>query len=292
MTTLFRCVIIIVHNKKHTHFELETVMTKNIVLFDMDGTLTEARRPFAQFLSSPLKALGHVAEVGIVTGSDLDYVKEQMSSLIDDPSFRYRLHILPCNGTKWLLPPEFPSRNHSEIHSVSMKGKIGNSEYQKLMEILLSLQNESADFEIPLTGNFICARGSMINWCPIGRNASISERKQFKNFDKKFNFRFQFFKKLKDRLSQSGLDEITVKLGGDTSFDIYPSGWDKTYALRHFSDKNVWFVGDRALSPKGNDWEIFQACGARSFHTKNPEQTKEVIEEITSLIREEINGLN
>jgi|9_EtaG_2_1085328.scaffolds.fasta_scaffold01355_9 phosphomannomutase len=278
--------------QEHTHFELESVMTKNIVLFDMDGTLTEARRPFAEFLSSPLKALGHVAEVGIVTGSDLDYVKEQMSDLIDDPSFRYRLHILPCNGTKWLTPPEFPSHDHDQIHAVSMKKEIGKDKYHKLIEILLNLQNEAAEFDIPLTGNFIAARGSMINWCPIGRAADNSERKQFKNFDKKYNLRKNFFMKLRILLDSNEMQNVTIKLGGDTSFDIYPTGWDKTYALRHFSGKNVWFVGDRALSPKGNDWEIFQACGARSFHTKNPKQTKEVIEQITKTIREETNGLN
>ena len=74
------------------------------------------------------------------------------------------------------------------------------------------------------------------------------------------------------------MQDITLKFGGDTSFDIYPKGWDKTYALRHFSDKTVWFVGDRARSPKGNDYEIFQACGWRSFHTNGPEQTKSIID--------------
>ena len=83
------------------------------------------------------------------------------------------------------------------------------------------------------------------------------------------------------------MNNVTVKLGGDTSFDIYPAGWDKTYALRHFDGKNVWFVGDRALGPKGNDFEIFKACEPRSFHTTGPEQTKEVIEEITKRIRRE-----
>jgi phosphomannomutase len=102
----------------------------------------------------------------------------------------------------------------------------------------------------------------------------------------------QFVGKLENGLVNSNLiDEITVKLGGDTSFDIYPTGWDKTYALRHFSGRNVWFVGDRARSPKGNDYEIFRACEPRSFHTSGPEQTKEIVEGITEILGG-INGYN
>ena len=87
-----------------------------------------------------------------------------------------------------------------------------------------------------------------------------AKEQKFKKFDKEWGFRRQFIKRLSNEISDIGLhDKVTVKLGGDTSFDIYPTGWDKTYALRHFGGRNVWFVGDRAHSPKGNDYEIFMA---------------------------------
>ena len=93
------------------------------------------------------------------------------------------------------------------------------------------------------------------------------------------------FVKLRSILDANEMQDITVKLGGDTSFDIYPRGWDKTYALRHFDDRNIWFVGDRAHSPKGNDYEIFQACGARSYHTSVPEETRDIVDSIGAKIR-------
>jgi len=261
-------------------------MDRDIVLFDMDGTLTEARQAFSQVLSSPLWDLAKVADVGIVTGSDLNYVKEQMSVLIDSHSIRYRLHLLPCNGTKYLVPPTESRKPHSLVHEASMEQHLGAKDYKKLMEILMTLQAETVDFDIPRTGNFISARGSMINWSPMGRNANQKQRRQFKKFDKEWNFRRQFMGRLTNEISDVGLhDEITVKFGGDTSFDIYPTGWDKTYALRHFGDRNVWFVGDRARTPKGNDFEIFRACEPRSFHTTGPEQTIEVVRQITEKIK-------
>ncbi len=261
-------------------------MNRDIVLFDMDGTLTEARQAFSQDLSSPLWDLSQVADVGIVTGSDLNYVKEQMSTLIDSHSIRYHLHILPCNGTKYLFPPESSKEDHKMVHEASMEKELGKTNYHNLLGILVRLQAEMTEYDIPLTGHFISARGSTINWSPMGRNANDKQRKYFKKFDKKFKFRHQFINKLGNEISDAGLyDEITVKLGGDTSFDIYPTGWDKTYALRHFGGRNVWFVGDRAHSPKGNDYEIFQACGSRSFHTTGPKETIEIINKINKLIK-------
>ena len=284
LTNTSEYVILLIHNK-NTHLNLERIVNRDLVLFDMDGTLTEARKPFASFLSSPLWSLGQVADIGIVTGSDLDYVQEQLQVLIENHSIRYSLHILPCNGTKWLSPPEFPSHPHNLEHEAQMEKQVGKLKYRKLIESLIQLQLECSDYDIPLTGNFISARGSMVNWCPTGRNANDKQRKHFKKFDKKNRFRSQMFMKLRLILDANDMQDITVKLGGDTSFDIYPMGWDKTYALRHIDDRKIWFVGDRARSPKGNDYEIFQACGDRSFHTDGPESTEGIIKSITERIR-------
>ena len=74
---------------------------------------------------------------------------------------------------------------------------------------------------------------------------------------------------------------VTVKLGGNTSFDIFPNGWDKTFALNHFDGPNwtFWFVGDRC-SPTGNDYEIFSALKdtGRAFEVGTPEETVEIID--------------
>jgi phosphomannomutase len=261
-------------------------MSRNIVLFDMDGTLTEARKPFASFLSSPLKQLAGLADIGIVTGSDFDYVQEQMGSVLADNSIRYSLHILPCNGTKYYKPPEFPSQGFELCNEVSMQKELGKHNWRRLMEIIISSQMRATEFDIPLTGHHIFNRGSMINWSPSGRNANDEERQRFIRFDKKFKFRKRVLSEIRNELDNVRMYDVTVKLGGDTSFDIYPQGWDKTYSLRYFQDSNVWFVGDRARTPRGNDYEIFKACEPRSFHTTGPEETVKIIENIIKQIGE------
>jgi phosphomannomutase len=164
-----------------------------------------------------------------------------------------------------------------------MKEKIGKKSFSRLMKILIDYQNHiSSHFEIPLTGHFISYRESTINWCPIGRNASIKEREDFINFDIGFaqgQFRTIVIEQLKEEFKNINLN-ISIKLGGDTSFDIYPKGWDKTYALNHFKGYSMWFLGDRCYEG-GNDEEIYKALLPKnSFSVENPVQTQDVIEKI------------
>ena len=56
-------------------------MSFPVVLFDIDGTLTEPRRVITKDVIEILNELAKLVEIGFVTGSDLEYVKEQMSAL-------------------------------------------------------------------------------------------------------------------------------------------------------------------------------------------------------------------
>ena len=95
--------------------------------------------------------------------------------------------------------------------------------------------------------------------------------------DKESNLRTRVLTELRTILKLRGmLKDVTIKLGGDTSFDIYPAGWDKTYGLKHFSGWDVWFVGDRC-DIDGNDFEIYQACLGQSYVSSGPEHTLEII---------------
>tara|TARA_Y100000593_G_scaffold64886_1_gene119569 strand:- start:1639 stop:2433 length:795 start_codon:yes stop_codon:yes gene_type:complete len=254
-------------------------MTKSIVLFDMDGTLTKPRQAFnSRILGIPLYNLSKYAEIGIITGSDEDYLREQMGEFLNNSNARYKTHLLPCNGTKYYKPPQHAKSEFQLVHEVSMEQHLGKDKYRELLQELIYSQVDMANEGVPLTGHFINCRGSMINWCPIGRNANTSEREEFMRIDKEKSLRARVIGELKNMLELKGLaPTITLKFGGDTSFDIYPKGWDKTYGLKQFPNWDVWFVGDRC-APDGNDYEIYEACLGRSYVTSGPEHTKEIID--------------
>ena len=258
-------------------------LKNSICLFDVDGTLTESRKLVQKTVIESLRELSFVTEIGFLTGSDLEFAKEQLWPIFADPDLNVNCHILPCNGTKYFIPnPDSPG-HFIEIHNNNMYSKLGHEKFQLIMKTIMKFQAEMAemDHDIPFTGHHIQNRDSMINWSPIGRNTVDGDRKQFMSIDKLFGIRKQFHQRFLDTLQQHDIRDVLVKIAGDTSFDIFPDGWDKTYALKHFPecDWDVFFVGDRC-SPSGNDWELFnhlQPLG-RSFETSGPEETVEIVD--------------
>ena len=253
-----------------------------IVLFDMDGTLTPARKRISNDVVSCLKNLSKIAKIGIVSGSGFNYIVEQCSDLWSEVGSVYPedITLFPCNGTKmytwkkmrWDL--DFEARIQDEI---------GEDKFRKFISILLDLQCKfSKDYEtIPMIGHFISYRGSMINWCPMGRDASFTYREDFVKKDKEYNIREDLISQLKQSLKENEIEGITIALGGNTSIDIYPKGWDKTFCLNHIDESEIWFVGDRCKKGE-NDYEIFKMLykDDRSFQTSDPGVTISIVNDI------------
>ena len=253
----------------------------------MDGTLTPPRESLEESLIPILENLSEVAEIGIVTGSGFEYLKQQIGALIDHPKIRKKLHLLPCNGTKHYCPPK-SNEKHQLVFKNDMLKELGRRNFQQLMLILIEQQQSFATDRFPLTGHFIDYRGSMINWCPIGRNATSGDREFFVEYDKSFqpSLRERYIERLQHYIDLKKVLNVEVKLGGDTSFDIFPSGWDKTYALKHFPFYNHWFVGDRC-GTKGNEKEIYDFLKHRNraHETTSPKETGEITKRIIDEIQ-------
>lgn len=249
---------------------------KRLALFDMDGTLTEPRQKMGLAMEISLSRLQQAGiQIGIITGSDMNYVRQQCSSMFDLSVLNTPLvHFLPCNGTKYLY-------NSKMVYESNMKDYMGDEEWQNLIKFLLQEQLKIINsIKIPLTGHFVNYRGSMINWCPIGRNADNSQREEWEQLNKNNNIRFPILNVLEETFKPFG---ITVKYGGSTSFDIFPVGWDKTYPIEHtdlFDDfDEIMFVGD-SYNPDGNDYELLNHPRIRGFKTDNPEKTMEIVNKI------------
>tara|TARA_R100001015_G_C4631998_1_gene195022 strand:+ start:1412 stop:2194 length:783 start_codon:yes stop_codon:yes gene_type:complete len=254
---------------------------KKIVLFDMDGTLTPARQPMERPVTDKLMQLQEAGfEIGIVTGSDLGYVKEQCKDLFEHIGLdRSGIHFLPCNGTKYY---RLPNNEFVKVYEENMRRHLGESNWKRLIRIVTSLQLSliNGNRTIPLTGNFINYRGSTLNWCPIGRQADMDDREKWCLWDKHDWIRYKWFKTAREEFDASDLKDVVIKMGGDTSFDIYPKGWDKTFAFRNFEDYDkVYFVGDRCGS-KGNDKEAYDLAGDLGFVTSGPKETIGIIDHI------------
>ena len=159
---------------------------------------------------------------------------------------------------------------------------LSESRWKILMRIIIGLQSSLINIyeDMPLTGNFISYRGSTLNWCPIGRQAEDSDRSAWIELDKTHSIRQEWLNLARRQFDATCLGDVMIKLGGDTSFDIYPRGWDKTYAFTNFAHyKEIYFIGDRCEG-KGNDTEAYKLAGELGYSTTGPEQTIKIIKKI------------
>ena len=134
---------------------------------------------------------------------------------------------------------------------------------------------------IPLTGTFFHYRGPLLNWCPIGRIASLDQRNTWKEYDHGSSIRKEYMELLKTHIATHDIP-VSIALGGSTSFDIYPTGWDKTYVMNHLTDyEEVYFIGDKCM-PGGNDKTLYDLLmpEGRAYETGGPSETIRLISKI------------
>lgn len=129
------------------------------------------------------------------------------------------------------------------------------------------------------SGTFIEFRNGMINVSPIGRNCSREERNEFEKYDLARGLRKNFVEALRKEFSHLAL---TFSIGGQISFDVFPTGWDKTYCLKHLKADNfktIHFFGDKTFEG-GNDFEIYSHPEVIGHSVKCPEDTIRILGEL------------
>ena len=230
-------------------------------------------------------------KVGIITGSDIKYIEEQCSIMRDISPVNYKIiDYYPCNGLKLYRYDKFGKL--IPIYINKMSSFIGQKKYNDIVYLLCDYQSRLKFHiygeDIPLTGNFIDCRDSIINWCPIGRNASSEQRKKWIDVDSQYSARNLILENYFDNDLFKGM---TIKLGGETSFDIYPAGWNKSFVLKDLTSYDIWFVGDKCEN-NGNDKEIYDIISKnknRAYQTKSVKDTIKIIKEIIKR-EEKTNG--
>ncbi|KAF2280753.1 phosphomannomutase-like protein [Westerdykella ornata] len=247
-----------------------------VLLFDVDNTLTIPRQGITPEMLQTLSELRHKVAIGFVGGSNLPKQQEQMGSANVDVTSLFDFCFAENGLTAYRLGEQLAGSSFIEW--------IGEEKYKELVKFIL---HYIADLDIPVKrGTFIEFRNGMINVSPIGRNASTEERNTYEKYDKEHGIRTTMVQKLKEAFPDLGL---TYSIGGQISFDVFPTGWDKTYCLRHIEAEKdrpdgveyttIHFFGDKAY-PGGNDWEIYDDKRTIGHAVKDPSDTLRLLREM------------
>ncbi|KAL1830277.1 hypothetical protein DCAR_0209716 [Daucus carota subsp. sativus] len=228
-----------------------------IALFDVDGTLTAPRKAVTLKMLQFMKELGKVVKIGVVGGSDLVKISEQLGqTVITDYNY-----VFAENGL-------VAYKDGKLIGTQSLKTFIGEENLKAIINFIL---HYIADLDIPIKrGTFIEFRSGMINVSPIGRNCSQEERDEFERYDKIHNIRSKLVSLLREKFAHLNL---TYSIGGQISFDVFPQGWDKTYCLQYLDEfTEIHFFGDKTYKG-GNDHEIYESERTHGHTVTSPEDT-------------------
>lgn len=230
-----------------------------LALFDVDGTLTPARKVVSQEMLEFMQELRKVVAVGVVGGSDLAKITEQLGkTVISDYDYVFSENGLVAH------------KGSKAIGNQSFKAFLGD---EKLKEFINFTLHYIADLDIPVKrGTFIEFRSGMLNVSPIGRNCSQEEREEFERYDKVHGIRTKMVEVLREKFAPLNL---TYSIGGQISFDVFPQGWDKTYCLRYVENdfQEIHFFGDKTYKG-GNDHEIFESSKTIGHTVTSPEDTR------------------
>lgn len=228
-----------------------------IALFDVDGTLTAPRKVASPKMLEFMRELRKVVTVGVVGGSDLVKISEQLGkTVIDDYDYVFSENGLVAHKDGKLIGTE------------SLKTFLGE---EKLKEFINFTLHYIADLDIPIKrGTFIEFRSGMLNVSPIGRNCSQEERDEFEKYDKVHNIRHKMVSVLREKFAHL---KLTISIGGQISFDVFPQGWDKTYCLKYLAEfHEIHFFGDKTYKG-GNDFEIYESEKTVGHTVTSPDDT-------------------
>jgi phosphomannomutase len=233
-----------------------------IALFDVDGTLTLPRGEItADMLDFLTRKLSNEVVVGIVGGSDLPKQEEQLGNGI--------VNVFPYNFSQNGL---VAYKNGQLLEEQNISKFLGEDNIKRIVNWTLRYLS---DLDIPVKrGTFIEFRSGMLNISPIGRNCTREERNDYEIFDLANGIRDKMVSAMRNEFAELNL---TYSIGGQISFDVFPSGWDKTYCLKFLSSDDfdeIHFFGDKTFEG-GNDYEIFTHERTIGHTVTSPEDTKE-----------------
>ena len=239
---------------------------KQLVAFDLDGTLAESKQPLGQPMADCLKALLDIAMVAVISGGDWKQFEVQVISRLPQGTNMERLFIMPTTGAKLY---RFAEGEWRQLYAESFTPA-------EREQILSALERAVADAGLKperLWGPQIEDRGTQITFSALGQQAPVDAKKAWDPDQAKRAA-------LQGTLAAQ-LPGFSIRIGGTTSLDITREGIDKAYAIDRLVEYSgvprqaILFFGD-AMYPGGNDDPV-RAAGIDSVRVRDPLETTAIL---------------
>jgi len=244
---------------------------KQVVIFDLDGTLAISKSPLDSEMSQLIARLLDKYKVIIISGGHLKQFDKQVIKRLSIPDEKFsNFFILPGSGSSMY---RFNGKREELIYADKLspeeKEKIIHAFYYALEKVPFNLP----DFPY---GERIEDRDIEVTFSALGQSAPVKEKEKWDPTHQRREILIKFL--------EEKIPEFEIHMGGMTSIDITKKGVNKAYGIRRASEElkipisNMVFVGD-ALYKDGNDAPAIES-GIEYISVKDVEETKKLIREI------------
>lgn len=246
---------------------------KNLIVFDLDGTLAPSKSPIEAETARLLASLLRLCRVAIMSGGAWPQFQTQLLAHLVPDSPLDRLSLLPTSGTRFMT---FEQGTWRQLYAEDL----GADDKRKIVHALKTVFDASGLAPTQRWGDLIEDRGSQITLSALGQAAPLEAKAQWDpNFDKR--------RALKAKL-QPLLPEFAIGMGGASSIDVTRPGVDKAYGVQKLKDVlgvdigGMMFVGD-ALFEGGNDFPV-RRTGVTCIQVAGPSETRKVMETLAACL--------
>ncbi len=257
---------------------MSQIKNKELIVFDMDGTLTPSKSIADREMVGFLLRLLEKKHVAVIGGGKYALFREQLLGPLPRRDARLKnLFLFPTtanafyryeNGWKNIYKFNLSRREKTKIRKA----------FKEVFREVGYLPPEK------VYGTTLEDRMTQMSFSPLGQDIvkALGEKGiQLKEEWKKENNRLRL--KIA-KLLQKKLPHLEVRVGGITTIDITRKGGDKAYGIHqikeylHVPIARMLFIGD-ALYPGGNDYAA-KRTGVQCIAVRDPEDTKKIIKKI------------
>jgi phosphomannomutase len=260
---------------------MNTFSNKQLIVFDLDGTLAKSKQPVDIKMAALLQRLLLQKKVAVISGGTFgQFEKQFLPTLENEKALLSNLYLLPTSGSALYMFKETTEKNMPRGSWVKEYSHDLSSDEKEKIRTAFDAALENAGEKTPprIYGERLEDRDSQMTFSALGQTAPIKEKAEWDPTGKRKLHIAYFLKPL--------LPDFSIGIGGMTSIDVTKKGIDKAFGVRELSKyanvpiEKMLYVGD-ALFPGGNDYAA-RASGVECHEVANVNETKRLIQKIIS----------
>jgi phosphomannomutase len=261
--------------------KLSKIKDKNLIIFDLDGTLIRTKSPMDREMIGLIKNLLLKKKVAVIGGGKYLIFQELFVDKIGQlKPILENLFLFPVTGTSYYKY----KKGWKKVYALS----ISPNEASQIKKAFEAVFNEIGYSHPKKTyGEIIEHRGSAVGFSVYGQDIvkvlgmkGVQMKEKWLRDNSKLKMRIT-------KLVAKKLPNFEVRAAGFTTIDVTRKGIDKSYGIHQMKKylkvpiNKMLFVGD-AIFRGGNDYAVVKT-GVDYIKVKNPEDTKKIIKHLLSI---------